>query len=264
MEQRSEIVRFGLLEPSRSERKRRWLSRWVGLAAQVILIGLLASVGQLSQPARRFPLQGDYLVLQLPRATPEPRRQLTAKVKPSVSSARVEPRPEAPRPPPLEMPSAKTAAKVPPNPTLPEAPPRIPAPATIELHDSAYFKSYSDPHGLLGWIWDDHCQPLGSWPRLTDDTANLLVVFLLVRFYKRGRGKSREILPCPWPTHPRTAKKNGYSQEDMISCGFSARHWQQIEVGRPITVTTLLRICEVFRLPMARIVRGLDKGFYES
>jgi hypothetical protein len=129
MEQRSEIVRFGLLEPSRSERKRRWLSRWVGLAAQVILIGLLASVGQLSQPARRFPLQGDYLVLQLPRATPEPRRQLTAKVKPSVSSARVEPRPEAPRPPPLEMPSAKTAAKVPPNPTLPEAPPRIPAPA---------------------------------------------------------------------------------------------------------------------------------------
>jgi hypothetical protein len=138
------------------------------------------------------------------------------------------------------------------------------APATIELHDSAYFKSYSDPHGLLGWIWDDHCQPLGSLPRLTDDTANLLVVFLLVRFYKRGRGKSREILPCPWPTHPRTAKKNGYSQEDMISCGFSARHWQQIEVGRPITVTTLLRICEVFRLPMARIVRGLDKGFYES
>ena len=36
-------------------------------------------------------------------------------------------------------------------------------------------------------------------------------------------------------------RKRGHSQEDMISFGFSARHWQQIEAGRPITVTTLLR-----------------------
>jgi predicted nucleic acid-binding Zn ribbon protein len=36
--------------------------------------------------------------------------------------------------------------------------------------------------------------------------------------------------------------KSGYSQEDMIGFGFSARHWQQVEAGRPITVTTLLRI----------------------
>ena len=35
-------------------------------------------------------------------------------------------------------------------------------------------------------------------------------------------------------------KRSGYSQEDMISHGFSARHWQQIEAGRPITVSTLL------------------------
>ena len=42
-------------------------------------------------------------------------------------------------------------------------------------------------------------------------------------------------------------RKRGYSQEDMISFGFSARHWQQIEAGRPITVTTLLRICEALR-----------------
>ena len=53
-------------------------------------------------------------------------------------------------------------------------------------------------------------------------------------------------------------KKKGYSQEDMISFGFSARHWQQIEAGRPITVRTLLRICEVFRVPMSRLVKGLD------
>jgi len=57
-------------------------------------------------------------------------------------------------------------------------------------------------------------------------------------------------------------EKRGYSQEDMIYFGFSARHWQQIEAGRPITVTTLLRICEVFGVPMASVVRGLDGGIY--
>jgi transcriptional regulator with XRE-family HTH domain len=59
-------------------------------------------------------------------------------------------------------------------------------------------------------------------------------------------------------------KKHGFSQEDMISFGFSARHWQQIEAGRPITVTTLLRICEVFEVSMEKLVRGLDTGAYES
>ena len=59
-------------------------------------------------------------------------------------------------------------------------------------------------------------------------------------------------------------KKHGYSQEDMIFFGFSARHWQQIEAGRAITVTTLLRICEVFKLSMSSLVRGLDTGIYEE
>ena len=59
-------------------------------------------------------------------------------------------------------------------------------------------------------------------------------------------------------------RKCGLSQEDMISFGFSARHWQQIEAGRPITVTTLLRICEVLEISMEKLVRGLDKGIYET
>jgi len=59
-------------------------------------------------------------------------------------------------------------------------------------------------------------------------------------------------------------KKSGYSQEDMISFGFSARPWQQVEAGRPITVTTLLRICEVFEVSMAKVVRNLDAGIYEK
>jgi len=32
-------------------------------------------------------------------------------------------------------------------------------------------------------------------------------------------------------------KKHGYSQEDMISFGFSARHWQQVEAGPAVTAT---------------------------
>jgi transcriptional regulator with XRE-family HTH domain len=60
----------------------------------------------------------------------------------------------------------------------------------------------------------------------------------------------------------RLRRKHGYSQEDMISFGFSARHWQQIEAGRPITVSTLLRICDVFKTSAERLVRGLDKGIY--
>ena len=57
-------------------------------------------------------------------------------------------------------------------------------------------------------------------------------------------------------------KAAGLSQEDMISFGFSARHWQQIQAGRPITVTTLLRICEAFRVPVAQLLLGLDTGIY--
>jgi transcriptional regulator with XRE-family HTH domain len=59
-------------------------------------------------------------------------------------------------------------------------------------------------------------------------------------------------------------KAKGYSQEDMISFGFSARHWQQIEAGRPITVRTLLRICGAFGIPADKLVRGLDRGIYRG
>ena len=59
-------------------------------------------------------------------------------------------------------------------------------------------------------------------------------------------------------------KKRGFRQEDMLSFGFSTRHWQQVEAGRPITVTTLLRICEVFEVSMSKLVLGLDKGVYDK
>ena len=56
----------------------------------------------------------------------------------------------------------------------------------------------------------------------------------------------------------------GCTQEDMIGFGFSARHWQQIEAGRPITVTTLLRICDTFGVRASQLVDELDRGIYRK
>jgi transcriptional regulator with XRE-family HTH domain len=50
----------------------------------------------------------------------------------------------------------------------------------------------------------------------------------------------------------------GYSQEDMLSHGYSVRYWQRIEAGKPITLRTLLRICRLFSTPICDVVRGLD------
>ncbi|MCB9557347.1 MAG: helix-turn-helix transcriptional regulator [Deltaproteobacteria bacterium] len=52
--------------------------------------------------------------------------------------------------------------------------------------------------------------------------------------------------------------KSGLTQEDMIAHGFSARHWQQIEAGRPITVKTLVRACRVFGVTPSTVLRGLE------
>ena len=59
-------------------------------------------------------------------------------------------------------------------------------------------------------------------------------------------------------------KKHGYSQEDMVAFGFSARHFQQIEAGRPITATTMLRLCEVLEISMEKLLKGLDADIYEK
>jgi len=53
-------------------------------------------------------------------------------------------------------------------------------------------------------------------------------------------------------------ERAGYSQEDMITHGYSVRYWQKVEAGKPITLRTLLRICRLFIAPMGDVVRGLD------
>jgi len=62
----------------------------------------------------------------------------------------------------------------------------------------------------------------------------------------------------------RLRKSKGFTQEDMIGFGFSARHWQQVEAGRPITVVTLLRICDTFSIRAAQLIEGLDRGIYRK
>lgn len=59
----------------------------------------------------------------------------------------------------------------------------------------------------------------------------------------------------------RTERK--LSQEDMISYGFSVRHWQMLEAGRPSTISTLLRVCEAFETPVEKIVAGLGPQFHK-
>jgi len=44
----------------------------------------------------------------------------------------------------------------------------------------------------------------------------------------------------------------------MKSFGFSVRHWQQIEAGRPISVTTMLRISKAFKIKLDDLVRDFD------
>ena len=51
----------------------------------------------------------------------------------------------------------------------------------------------------------------------------------------------------------------GLTQEDMIGYEFSARHYQQIEAGRPVTLTTLVRVCRALKCSPASVLRGLDK-----
>lgn len=54
-------------------------------------------------------------------------------------------------------------------------------------------------------------------------------------------------------------KKAGYTQADMANFQFSVRHWQQIERGRPVTVITLIRISEIFKIKLEDLLHGLGE-----
>ena len=64
---------------------------------------------------------------------------------------------------------------------------------------------------------------------------------------------------APWAIASARIASHGAQteQEDMISYGFSVRHWQMIEAGRPSTLFTFLRICEAFGIQPEQLVAGL-------
>ena len=59
-------------------------------------------------------------------------------------------------------------------------------------------------------------------------------------------------------------KDRGWSTDDMEVRGLRAKHWQQLETGRPITVETLLRICQALDVTLAFLVADLDAGIYKE
>jgi transcriptional regulator with XRE-family HTH domain len=59
-------------------------------------------------------------------------------------------------------------------------------------------------------------------------------------------------------------KRRGFSQEDMISFGYTVRYWQRIEAGKPITLRTLLRICNILGTTAESVVRGLGPEAVKS
>lgn len=50
-------------------------------------------------------------------------------------------------------------------------------------------------------------------------------------------------------------KTRGMVQEDVIGYGFSARHYQQLEAGRPHSLTTLFRLAEMFGVNAGELIR---------
>lgn len=58
----------------------------------------------------------------------------------------------------------------------------------------------------------------------------------------------------------RTAR--GMVQEDVLEHGFSVRHYQQLEAGRPHSLTTLFRIAEMFEVKPWELLEptGRTKG----
>src|ERR1035437_385652 len=110
-------------------------------------------------------------------------------------------------------------------------------------------------------------QRLGCYHRCRGSAvqyAVLLVVLLSVPTQAGDVGASREI-PAHYARYFRALghrvrsyrMERKLTQEDMISYGFSLRHWQMVESGRPITLFTLLRICEAFDIAPETLVEGL-------
>ena len=56
-------------------------------------------------------------------------------------------------------------------------------------------------------------------------------------------------------------KERGWTLRDMIVLhGVHLTHWQSFEKGKAISVPSLLRVCEIFDMPLETLVAGLGRG----
>jgi transcriptional regulator with XRE-family HTH domain len=49
-------------------------------------------------------------------------------------------------------------------------------------------------------------------------------------------------------------------QEDVLEFDFSVRHYQQLESGRPHSLQTFFRLCQMFKVPPEDLIQGLIDG----
>lgn len=73
------------------------------------------------------------------------------------------------------------------------------------------------------------------------------------RFFKRFGHRLRQL-----------REARDWSIDDMEVRGIGAKHWQQFEAGRPITVKTLLRVCEALNIKASVLLDGLDEDIYQE
>ena len=52
-------------------------------------------------------------------------------------------------------------------------------------------------------------------------------------------------------------QKRRMVQEDVLEYGFSVRHYQQLEAGRPHSITTLFRVAEMFDTEPENLIKDL-------
>ena len=46
-------------------------------------------------------------------------------------------------------------------------------------------------------------------------------------------------------------------QEDVLGHGFSVRHYQQLESGRPHSLKTFFRVCKMFNMDPEVLIKGI-------
>lgn len=55
--------------------------------------------------------------------------------------------------------------------------------------------------------------------------------------------------------------KNEMVQEDVLEYGFSVRHYQQLESGRPHSLRTFIRLAQMFDIAPEKLIKDMFDGW---